>query len=493
MLMGAMFKTSPNIYNLNSAIQTKIAEARAAAGVIAVAAGVGLLLGAGVALASPLYVAAGLAGVAGLLLALASPFWALIGVFAATLGLPFAVIPVELGPIRLTIVDVALVLATLSWAFRLLATRVDLASSHADGPVLLYVGITIIAFLLGTSYTTTAEVYRLFLKSINAALVFFAIVQSVNTVAIFRRTTRLFSLIGWGAATIGVVLYFLPHPTSIQILSALRVFNYPSGAGALRFIAGADIQRAIGLAVDPNVFGAMLVLVALVTIGALFDADTKLKPLVLSGLVVSLLALLLTYSRSSWLGFAGGLALFVALWTRRPWLLLMVGAGLIAALLLPSELPFVEHLQSGLQARDQAAAMRLGEYKDALILIQRYPIFGVGYGSAPTVDLYLGVSSIYLLIAEQAGVVGLTAFLIVVVAVALKAARPAWHHLPVPGRSVFLGWLSAMVGALTAGGLDHHFANIVFPHMITLWWLVVGMVVAGSMISDSARKGDQSG
>ena len=487
-----LFRTSPNVYNLSASIQAGAAQARAVVGIIALAAMVGLALGAATALASQLYLTAGLIGIATLLAALASPFWALIGVIAATLGLPFGVIPVELGPVRLTIVDVILVLATLSWVFRLLATRVDFVSSHADGVILLYVGITLIAFLLGTSYTTTPEVYRLFLKSINAALVFFAVLQSVKSVATLRQTAWLFSLIGWGASAIAVVLYFLPYATSIRILSALRVLNYPSGASALRFIAGTDIQRAIGLAIDPNVFGAMLVLVSLVTIGLLLETDTKLKPLILGGLAVSLLALLLTYSRSSWLGFAGGLALLVAFWTRRPWLLLVVIAGLIAALLLPSELPFVAHLQSGLQARDQAAAMRLGEYKDALTLIQQYPIFGVGYGSAPTVDLYLGVSSIYLLIAEQAGILGLITFIIVVVVVGMKAARPAWIDLHGPGRSVFLGWYAAMVGALTAGGLDHHFANIVFPHMVTLWWLVVGMVVAGSMVFDSARKGDQS-
>ena len=44
--------------------------------------------------------------------------------------------------------------------------------------------------------------------------------------------------------------------------------------------------------------------------------------------------------------------------------------------------------------------MRFGEYKDALTLIERYPLFGVGFTGVPDIDLYLGVSMLYLIIAR---------------------------------------------------------------------------------------------
>ena len=43
-------------------------------------------------------------------------------------------------------------------------------------------------------------------------------------------------------------------------------------------------------------------------------------------------------------------------------------------------------------------------------LIARYPIFGVGFTGVPDIDLYLGVSMLYLIIAENMGLVGLASF-----------------------------------------------------------------------------------
>ena len=59
--------------------------------------------------------------------------------------------------------------------------------------------------------------------------------------------------------------------------------------------------------------------------------------------------------------------------------------------------------------------MRFGEYKDALTLIDRYPLFGVGFTGVPDIDLYLGVSMLYLIIASNMGLIGLVLFVAVMV------------------------------------------------------------------------------
>ncbi|MCB9162257.1 MAG: hypothetical protein H6644_20845 [Caldilineaceae bacterium] len=41
-------------------------------------------------------------------------------------------------------------------------------------------------------------------------------------------------------------------------------------------------------------------------------------------------------------------------------------------------------LLAGFAGEDLATQMRFGEYKDALILIGRYPLFGVGFTGTPT-------------------------------------------------------------------------------------------------------------
>ncbi len=112
------------------------------------------------------------------------------------------------------------------------------------------------------------------------------------------------------------------------------------------------------------------------------------------------LALVLTVSRGAMLGFVTVAVLMGLLKYRRNLLVvLVVPAG---AILAPNPQPD-GHFAEGIAGRDQATQMRFGEYKDALRLIERYPLLGVGFIDTPDIDLYIGVSSMYLLIAQQMG------------------------------------------------------------------------------------------
>jgi O-antigen ligase len=123
--------------------------------------------------------------------------------------------------------------------------------------------------------------------------------------------------------------------------------------------------------------------------------------------------------------------------------------------------------------------MRFGEYQDALILISRYPLLGVGFSGAPDIDLYIGVSSLYFLIAEQMGIVGLGLFLLVNLVFFSQVYR-AWRRLP-PGHALeapLLGYSLAVLGAMVGGIFDHFFFNIQFTHLVALYWLVMGLGMA---------------
>ena len=125
---------------------------------------------------------------------------------------------------------------------------------------------------------------------------------------------------------------------------------------------------------------------------------------------------------------------------------------------------------------DRATAMRFGEYRDALALIARYPVFGVGFGGVRDVDLYRGVSSLYLLIAETMGLVGLTAFLGLIGAAAARIAL-AWRTMAPDGlRAVVLGCLAALTAAMVSGVFDHYFFS--YPHAFALLWLLIGLAMS---------------
>ncbi len=119
--------------------------------------------------------------------------------------------------------------------------------------------------------------------------------------------------------------------------------------------------------------------------------------------------------------------------------------------------------------------MRLGEYKDAFRLISEYPWFGVGFGEAPDVDLYVGVSSIYLLIAEQVGLIGLAIWSWTMASILLRGLRRCLGARD-EASALALSCLAALVSALVAGLFDHHFVDMHFPHVVATVWMLAGLL-----------------
>jgi O-antigen ligase len=165
--------------------------------------------------------------------------------------------------------------------------------------------------------------------------------------------------------------------------------------------------------------------------------------------------------------------------------LLLVGiAGVGLLLLLPPAQAYVAHFMEGILIQDRATLMRLGEYKDALALIGRYPWFGVGFSGSPDSDLYVGVSNLYLLMAEEMGVLGVAWFLILMTVFLVSLARSWRKGLNSRMESLLLGVLAATVGVLVGGLLDHYLFNLVYPHMSTLFWIFVGLGMSVTLVAD---------
>ena len=169
-------------------------------------------------------------------------------------------------------------------------------------------------------------------------------------------------------------------------------------------------------------------------------------------------------------------------------LLWILALAIILLMILPIAQEYSSHFFSGIQGQDLATRMRLGEYKDALNLISRYPFFGVGFGAAPDVDIYLGVSSAYLLLAEQTGLVGLLLFvsaITVVLGWGLRHHRDALCDLSLSPN--WLGIHAALLAALVIGLLDHYFVNLAFQAAQTFFWLLVGLALASTRLAHGLK------
>jgi O-antigen ligase len=292
------------------------------------------------------------------------------------------------------------------------------------------------------------------------------------------------SVCGFGTAAAGVFFYVLPQSWSIRLLSALSIVRYPSGPTILRFIDDDPERpmRAIGTSIDPNILGALLILVTALLVPQLFSPRPVLRRIfVVPMLAIMGLCMLLTFSRGSLVGLYAALLLLAAVKYRRLLIVLIVVALLI--LYLPQTQGYVSRFMAGVQAQDRATQMRFGEYKDAFILISRYPIIGVGFADAPDIDLYIGVSNLYLLVAEQMGLVGLFFFLVIIGAFFITTWLARRHNRGDGGlEAILLGFQIALVGAMVGGLFDHYLFNLNFPHMSAVLWLFIGLALVAARL-----------
>ena len=460
---------------------------RDSASILGLAALAALAVGLLAAATSPLVPAAGLLALIGLVAVCARPSVGL-ALFVATVAtVPFGVIPVRLAGAQLTFVDAVLIVTFVAVVARAMSGSLRLSLDAPSLAVLAFVLVATMAFVAGGAATPiTPELARRVGKLL-ASLCFFLIVGAMLTSTDrLERLTRWLMLGGAVQGAVGAGLMAIPPLTQLTLLTRLQVIGYPT-TDVLRYVPGAnntytDQLRAIGTSVDPNVFGGTLMPALALIVVQWASPEPLLRKSILFVLAIPTAAgVLLSLSRASWLGLTAGLLLVGALRYRR---ILVLGslAGL-ALVTSPVGREVVTRFISGLSTADRATAFRVGEYANALTLLARYPVLGIGFGVSPDIDVTAGVSSVYLLVAEQTGLLGLGVYVLALACIWLIGVRGLTGTRDRKLQGVRAAFLAASSGALVAGLLDHYFANSAFPHAVALFWVYAAGLVASSRLA----------
>jgi hypothetical protein len=360
--------------------------------------------------------------------------------------------------------------------------------------LLAFAVVCCLAFVAGATVTgTTPELIRRTGKLIVSVLFFLVAASLLTTEARLVALTRGLMVVGAVQGAIGAVLVRLEPLTQLTLLTRLGAIGYPTD-DVLRYVPGANDSyttqlRAIGTSVDPNVFGGTLMLaLALIVVQWASPKPVLRKSLLVLLAIPTAAGVLLSLSRASWAGLAVGLLFIGALRYRR---ILVLGlAGCLAVLVTPYGQAFVSRFVSGFSARDPATAFRLGEYANALTLVSRYPLLGIGFGPSPDIDVTAGVSSVYLLVAEQTGLIGLTVYAIALLTTWSIGFRGLVDMRDVSLQGIRAAFLAAFSGALVTGLLDHYFANQAFPHAVALFWLYAAILVASARLRSPVAAAD---
>lgn len=412
-------------------------------------------------------------------------YWSVIGIVCL---LPFASFPFDIG-FTPTLLDAALAALFFVWLLQIASgAQTEFIATPLGGPIIVFMLLALGSFVFGLAHVPLAlgflQYYlRHFGEVMLSVALFFLVVNTVDDERRLRRVVRALILGAFGAAALGTALYLIADQISadfvIRALSALGRFGYPTGPGVLRYIReNPELpMRATSTSVDPNVLGSLLNLTLAISVPQLFaDRPIIRRRTLVPMLGVMALGLGLTMSRGSMVGLGAALVVVATLRYRRLWVYLLGVAALM--LLLPQTQALITHFLEGLRIQDLATQMRMGEYKDALILIGRHPLLGVGFAGSPDIDTYIGVANVYLLIAQEMGLIGLTSFLVVIGVLLARFWRTRSLAIGDGLEPLWWGLHAGVIGALVGGVFDHYFFNLDFHHSVTLFWLLIGLATA---------------
>lgn len=453
-------------------------------------------------------------GVTGLLVAVGGPILALIalaglfiglyvltdlrvalyGILGIMILLPFGTLPFSIG-FKPSFLDLALYAFLFVYlCLWMTGRRRGFQITPAHGLIALYVMWFIFAFVLGWRYgMPNATVGRRFIMALVSISLTFILGDLLRDAITLRRIVWAVTVFVGVQAVIATVLWALPDTTAESILLRLSRIGYPDG-GVIRYVeSNPDLaERAIGTWVDPNALGGLLAIGAAMLAPQLFAARPVLRPRWLTWGVmgVTVLALILTASRASLLAF--GVGLFVIVLARyRRYLVPLFVAGLLFLLLPPAQ-RYVDRVMQAFRGEDLATQMRVGEWSDALDLIQQYPLTGIGMTGTPNNTVYTDVANMYLIMANQIGLTGVALFLLAmggVFAYGYKAWKIAKYNPDFD--AILLGYHAALLTALVNAVADLYFFRLDFQASITWFWLTVTLALASSRLVIAAHETQQ--
>jgi putative inorganic carbon (HCO3(-)) transporter len=249
-------------------------------------------------------------------------------------------------------------------------------------------------------------------------------------------------------------------------------------------------KRVFSTLGNPNVLAAFLVLVVGLAAGWSLDAhEPKRKAALVVVTTLSIVCILLTYSRGAWLS-VGVMALVMAAvwrhWNRR---VLLAVTVVVAIVLAASHEAFMARLLSikGMfNPEDSSVALRWALWESTLAMINEYPWSGLGWGTYrfvyPEYDFFVQNESVIiyhahntlLSLAAETGIPGVLCFAAAWAMGALRALL-IMKHVPRAAKGFYLGIALALLGMAAFSLTDHVLFNI---QVTAVFWALLALAVS---------------
>lgn len=411
-------------------------------------------------------------------------FGVIIAIFAATLG-EFSRLP-EYTNLPYLFNDLFMPILIIVWLIKKIALDRDYKTPPLLLPIIVWCTIGGISLIANSSWLETSQLKESAMYLIRFIEYFFLYLITADEASKSAQAwkTILFAIIT-GALLISVFGFF-------------QLQYYPSFYDLNLMAEGWDphIGRLLSTWFDPNFVGGLLSFVICIIFGIITGKQKKsLLFTVYSLLSISclLIALYLTYSRSSYLACGIGLLAITGVRSRK---LLVLGMLLISLAFLTlgqAQDRFMDLWESfksilgtsdyaSLFNTDATSRLRLESWQDAIAIIKSHPLLGSGYNSykyaqwnmglISDIDLHhsTGSDSTLLNIFATTGILGLTSYLLFYGKALLIAIKNSAESTQISAYNL------GLMGGLVAILVHATFVNsLLFPHILIFFWISLGL------------------
>jgi O-antigen ligase len=234
---------------------------------------------------------------------------------------------------------------------------------------------------------------------------------------------------------------------------------------------------------NPNVLAEFLVFTIPLSLAALISSRHLPTQVFITGIIgVSVLCLVLTFSRGGWLGFVLAMLVFFLLKDRRALFMLLL-FGAVGIFFLPESI--LERAASIGNLQESSTAYRLSIWTASLRIIADYWVSGIGPGLPtfamvyPYFSLAAGMAyhshNLFLQLVVEMGIMGLAAFLWMMW-VFIRVGLQSWRKIQDPYlKNLLIGLIAGMAGFLLQGMTDYVWYS---PRIILTFWLMLGLMSA---------------
>lgn len=251
---------------------------------------------------------------------------------------------------------------------------------------------------------------------------------------------------------------------------------------------GNSLIRASGTDTDPNIFASNFIIPILALAVAFIKLEKKsYKIISIAIMIVLLLSVLTTYSRSVWISITIGLAIIVFRYKRFDLIFYAILMGLIGLIIIPDAMPFVSSIFERLKdifagSSDDSSNIRILLGTGALKMFLDSNLFGVGFQSFSTVfrNYYtiqetLGIyepHNIFYTVLAELGIIGFFVFVYIIWRILATGYACSRHQendfLSMTGMTFYTSFICYMIFYQFYGGFTNSFLYILIGLIFTV-------------------------